>query len=231
VFKQDYEHACWLILFAALLDFFDGVIARLTHTESDFGLNFDSLSDLVAFGVSPAALMLSFLSQGDPKIVTPPCILYIICGALRLARFNVQARGQESRVFTGLPIPAAAGCMISAYLVFRGHTGLQTKVVPLLILALAILMVSKIPYPSFKVISLKNRKPFDYLVAVAVAGVLVHWFDSIEFVLLGAFCSYVGWGVVRAAPPLLKEWRSPGAKSVESPQLPSAQSAPRGASE
>ncbi|MCX7015947.1 MAG: CDP-diacylglycerol--serine O-phosphatidyltransferase [Candidatus Sumerlaeota bacterium] len=197
VFKQKYDQACWLILFAALLDVFDGMIARLTHTESDFGLNLDSLSDLVTFGVSPAALMLAFLREGNPKIVTPTCILYIICGALRLARYNVQAKGEESYAFSGLPIPAAAGSVISTYLFFSDNN-LRTHIIPFLILALAILMVSTIPYPSLKSLRLKHRKPFFYLVVIAVGAVFVHWaFDSIELVLMAMFYAYVLWGATR----------------------------------
>ncbi len=202
VFQQRLEPACWLILAAGVLDVFDGLVARLTHTESQFGLNYDSLSDLVTFGVSPAVLMMRFLSHGDAHLIYPyisiSSILYMICGALRLARFGVQARGEESKSFTGLPIPAAAGTVISAFLVFQYYEGALLRVLPALMVLLGLLMVSRIPYPSLKSVHLKNRKPFAVLVVIVLFVVILSLLDDyIPQLLLGLFCFYICWGFVR----------------------------------
>ncbi|OPZ21045.1 MAG: CDP-alcohol phosphatidyltransferase [candidate division BRC1 bacterium ADurb.BinA364] len=225
--RQQLEKACWLILFSAVLDLFDGLIARLTHTESKFGLHYDSLSDLVAFGVAPSILMLSFLGHDDPqKITTLACSLYIVCGALRLARFNVQALGQESKTFTGLPIPAAAGALVTFYLAFREWDALL-KLCPLYIIALSILMVSEIPYPSLKAQSLKNRKPFDFLVIVAVCAIFLIWVDPKGFAIWCGFFGYVAWSACAHGVRHAKAgWAALRARRHKPTDAESAESAP-----
>jgi len=212
VFQGRLETACWLILAAGVLDVFDGMIARLTHTESQFGLNYDSLSDVVTFGVSPAALILFFLSGGNPLAIHPtisgPAILYTICGALRLARFNVQARGEESKSFTGLPIPAAAATAISAFLVLREYEGWALNLLPVLMVVLAFLMVSKVPYPSLKAIQLKDRKPFEFLIVIVAVIVVLNWIDSLPLTLLGLFLLYIAWGFFRMLPAKMRQMRA-----------------------
>ena len=115
-----YELSCWLILASAILDMLDGWVARMTHTESSFGVQYDSLADLVAFGVAPAILIYTRISEIDnplvAEVITP---VFAICGALRLARFNVQKSTTEKLSFTGLPIPAAAGTVVSGFLFFQ----------------------------------------------------------------------------------------------------------------
>lgn len=201
IFQGRPETACWLILSAGVLDVFDGMIARLTHTESQFGLHYDSLSDVVTFGVAPAALMIHFLSGGDPNLIHPtisgPAILYAICGALRLARFNVQAHGEESKYFTGLPIPGAAATAIAAYLVFKDYDGWALHLMPVLMVALGFLMVSKVPYPSLKSIRLKNRTPFEFLVIIVLVVVIINLIDSLPLTLLGGAFIYIIYGLIR----------------------------------
>jgi CDP-diacylglycerol--serine O-phosphatidyltransferase len=194
--------ACWLIVFAAVLDTFDGMIARLTHTESEFGLNYDSLSDLVVFGVAPAALFLSATTVGGGKASAPTtafCMLYIICAALRLARFNVQAAGHESKNFSGLPVPGAAGAAISVYWVSK-EIEFLVQFLPLFGFVLAFLMVSNISYPSLKSIQLKDRKPFDFLAIFVVLAVLIYsQLSRLEFLLFIGFWGYIAWGLLRFA--------------------------------
>lgn len=204
--------ACWLILLSAILDSLDGKIARLTHSESPFGINYDSLSDLVAFGVAPAALMFSVLSdEGSVKIASGVTTLYTICGALRLARFNVQRTREEKKFFTGLPIPGAAGTAVAAFLVYHRLdpiSNVPARVLPFLIVVLSCLMVSKIPYPILKNIELERRQPFDYLVSIIVVLciVLALW-QFLDFLLLFSFVAYVSFGVGRSVYGLLRHRR------------------------
>lgn len=192
------KDACWLILLASLLDVLDGKIARLTHTQSAFGMHFDSLSDNIAFGVAPAILMYSLLSQTSKRIAICVCVLYAICGTLRLARFNVQAMKEEKKSFTGLPIPAAAGVLVSAFIVF--HDSEYTwifKALPILIVAIAYLMVSKVNYPSFKNLELEKRKEFEYLFTIVLVICLMVLLKNYkEYFLLVGFLGYAVYGFI-----------------------------------
>ena len=107
--KGDYQLAAWFILISAVFDALDGKVARLTGTTSRFGVEYDSLVDLVSFGVAPGLLMYSWALQPFGKFGWLAAFLYVVCGALRLARFNIQVNTVESRRFVGLPVPAAAG--------------------------------------------------------------------------------------------------------------------------
>jgi CDP-diacylglycerol--serine O-phosphatidyltransferase len=203
VFENEPRQACWLILLSAILDSLDGKIARLTHSESPFGINYDSLSDLVAFGVAPAALMFNVLSdEGGVKIASGVTTLYTICGALRLARFNVQRTREEKKAFTGLPIPAAAGTAVAAFLVYHRLdpiSNVPAKVLPFLIVVLSCLMVSKVPYPSLKNVDVEHRQPFDYLVSIIVAlCIILALWQFLDWLLLLGFVAYVTYGLGRA---------------------------------
>lgn len=217
------NEACWLILLSAILDGLDGKIARLTRSESAFGVNYDSLSDLVAFGVAPAALIFNILSdEGSMKVASGVTTLYTICGALRLARFNVQHTREEKKAFTGLPIPAAAGTVVAAFLVYTRFdpvSEVPAKVLPFLMVILSCLMVSKIPYPSLKSMDIERRKPFDYLVSIilllCITLALWHYRDCL---LLLGFMSYVGYGVGRASYVLVRHPHREGAERATEPE-------------
>ncbi|MCL5270862.1 MAG: CDP-diacylglycerol--serine O-phosphatidyltransferase [bacterium] len=201
VFGGDPKQACWLIAIAAILDVFDGAIARLTRTASAFGMNFDSLADLVAFGVAPALLTYDFLSETSPGIATGVCGLYAICGALRLARFNVQAMREERKTFLGLPIPGAALAVMALAWIFANERTITTwipyrAIAPPFIVVIAYLMVSKVPYKGFKSIPLAGRQPFEILVTMIVIAfllfILKHYLD---LVLAAVSWSYILVGV------------------------------------
>jgi len=163
----NYSLAAWFILISAIFDALDGKVARLTGTTSRFGVEYDSLADLVAFGVAPGLLMYAWALKPFGKLGWLAAFLYVVCGALRLARFNVQVDTVESKRFVGLPIPAAAWMVSSCVLIFfhLGGTGTIRKVsVLLLIYVLAYLMVSNIRYYSFKDPELVRRQPFGILV-------------------------------------------------------------------
>lgn len=172
----DYNLAAWFILISAVFDALDGKIARMTGTTSRFGVEYDSLVDLVSFGVAPGLLMYSWALQSFGKFGWLAAFLYVVCGALRLARFNVQVDTVESRRFVGLPIPAAAGMVASCVLVFYqlGGSGEIKKVsVLLLIYLLAYLMVSNHSYHSFKDPELVKRQPFSFLVLAIIFAIVV----------------------------------------------------------
>ncbi len=172
----DYNLAAWLILISAVFDALDGKVARMTGTTSRFGVEYDSLVDLVSFGVAPGLLMYSWALQSFGKFGWMAAFIYVVCGALRLARFNVQVDTVESRRFVGLPIPAAAGMVASCVLLFYhlGGTGSIKKVsVLLLIYVLAYLMVSNHSFNSFKDPGLVKRQPFSFLVLAIVFIIVI----------------------------------------------------------
>jgi CDP-diacylglycerol--serine O-phosphatidyltransferase len=200
---SDYEThryilSCWLILAAAVLDLMDGLVARLTHSESLFGAQLDSLADVVAFGVAPAVLIYTRMSNMENQhIAESTAIFFAICGALRLARFNVQKTKVEKKSFTGLPIPAGAGVVVSSFLFFqRIDPDWDKKFVlsflPLMMIILAFLMVSTISYPSFKQLKLERRKQFDVLpIILLVVAILVILKEHLEAIVFFGFVIYV----------------------------------------
>ena len=172
----DYQIAAWFILIAAVFDVLDGKVARLTGTTSQFGVEYDSLADLVAFGVAPGLLMYAWALTGFGKLGWLAGFLYVVCGALRLARFNVQVNTVESKRFVGLPIPAAAGMVASCVLIFYrlGGEGTIKKIsIVVLISVLAGLMVSNVRYFSLKDPELFKRKPFGFLVLAIIMIILI----------------------------------------------------------
>ena len=172
-FAGHYELAAVMILVAHAFDGLDGRIARLTRTASRFGVEYDSLSDLVAFGVAPGILVYKWALEPWGTWGWLAASLYVTCGALRLARFNVQVESVEKRAFVGLPIPAAADMVVATVLLyyFFGGEGATHKniILLLLIYSLSALMVSEVPYYSFKDIHWQSRQPFWLLIAIIVA--------------------------------------------------------------
>jgi CDP-diacylglycerol---serine O-phosphatidyltransferase len=172
-----YEMAAGMILVAHLFDGLDGRIARLTRTTSRFGIEYDSLADVIAFGVAPGILVYEWALKPWGTWGWLAASLYVACGALRLARFNVQVDFVEKRAFVGLPIPAAADMVASTVLLyyFFGGEGATHKHVILLLLiyALALFMVSSLPFYSFKDIDWQRRQPFSLLIFLVVGITLL----------------------------------------------------------
>lgn len=165
------------IVIAHLCDGLDGRIARLTNTTSQFGVEYDSLADLVAFGVAPGILAYRWALEPWGAWGWLAVSLFVACGALRLARFNVQSSYAEKRTFVGLPIPAAADMIAATVLLyyFFGGQGATNKhlVLLLLVYALALLMVSNVRYYSFKDVDLRARLPFYAVVGMIVLVMFV----------------------------------------------------------
>ncbi len=168
--RVDFQTAAIFIFVAQIFDVLDGRVARVTRTTSRFGVEYDSMSDLVAFGVAPGILVYHWALQPWGSWGWLAASLYVTCGALRLARFNVQYDNVEKRHFIGLPIPAAADVIAATVLLyfFLGGEGAANKRVILLLTTytLAALMVSGIRYFSFKETELYRRQPFWMLIFV-----------------------------------------------------------------
>jgi len=197
--RGDFFAAAVAILIANVFDILDGRVARLTNTTSRFGIEYDSLSDLIAFGVAPGILVYRWALEPWGSWGWLAASLYVTCGALRLARFNVQYETAEKRHFLGLPIPAAAEVIASAVLLYYyfGGKGVTHKhaLVLLVTYALAGLMVSNIKYFSFKETELYRRQPFWMLVAVII--VLKLLVAEPQIMLCGGFSLYALSGPVR----------------------------------
>jgi CDP-diacylglycerol--serine O-phosphatidyltransferase len=174
--KGMYEIAAWTILIAMVLDGLDGRIARMTRTTSKFGGEYDSLADLVAFGVAPAILSYHWALMSFGKWGWLASFLFVTCGALRLARFNVQTAIIDSRVFNGLAIPAGAAVIATAVLLYFKLGGEGQSNHPAVLIGTfvtALLMVSSIKYYSFKDLNFFARKPFMSFVLILLILVVV----------------------------------------------------------
>ncbi len=178
-----FEQACWLIVLAGFFDALDGMMARLTNGESLFGVELDSLSDIVSFGVAPAYLVYSFGLKQFGMLGLVVSSLPAICGAVRLARFNIQFEGIKKEYFLGLPIPVQAFCIValilnveSAEWFSRFSPSNQTVLMPIVVV-LSGLMISNIkfdalPRPTAAFIRANRGKTAAYLVGLALVVVL-----------------------------------------------------------
>jgi CDP-diacylglycerol--serine O-phosphatidyltransferase len=166
----DFGKAAIAIIISAVLDGLDGKVARLTGTSSKFGVEYDSLADLVAFGLAPGILIFTWALRPFGRYGWLAAFLYVVCGALRLARYNIQVTTLESKRFNGLPIPAAAVLVASTVLIFfsfgKGQEMAKHITVLVFVYLLAFLMISNIKYYSFKELNLSQRMPFRLLVAL-----------------------------------------------------------------
>ncbi len=172
----NYSTAAIWIFISAVCDGLDGKVARMTGTTSKFGVEFDSLADLVAFGVTPAFLMYAWALKPFGRLGWVAAFLFLVCAALRLARFNVQVDTVESKRFVGLPTPASA-CMVAATVMLFYHFNWPSSFKKLAILGLiyllAFLMVSNFRYHSFKDPAFIKRQPFGFLLLAVVLLIVV----------------------------------------------------------
>ncbi len=178
--RGDFSNAAVAIFIAMVLDGLDGRIARLTNTSSKFGVEFDSLADMVSFGVAPALVMFSWALGDLGKFGWSAAFIYVACAALRLARFNTQVGTADKNYFTGLASPAAAAIIASTVWVCN-DLGLVGSAVPMelavvvgaLTAIVGFLMIANFPYYSFKGIDLRRRVPFVVMIAVVLVFGLV----------------------------------------------------------
>lgn len=193
----NYLRAAWAILIAGIFDLLDGRVARLTRTRSDFGSEYDSLCDLASFGLAPAILAYTWTLNYFDKFGWGAAFLFFACGALRLARYNVQIADVEKKYFQGLPVPVAAYA-IASYVIFhiqwRGDVEVASYLLLFLIVGLGLLMVSKVRYRSLKSFNLKRKESFLVLVGMAVLLFIVASAPE-EMIFLLTLC-FVGSGLV-----------------------------------
>ena len=197
--------AALAIFFAIFFDMFDGRVARMTRTQSDFGVQLDSLADVISFGAAPALLVYKWALAPMGFLGLFLSFSFAACGALRLARFNVlAARGDKAshRFFTGLPIPLAAGALVSVVIAHYRHYGAPTDPtthVPIAIgvALLSFLMVSTVRYRTFKETRL-TPKSFATFGFLAAAGVVIGLATRASFVLLVYAGAYIVLGLVES---------------------------------
>jgi CDP-diacylglycerol--serine O-phosphatidyltransferase len=203
--------ALGFILLACIFDLFDGRVARMGGVESPFGREFDSLADLISFGVAPAFLVhrvvLKDVVEGHPEWGWFIASIYLLCGAFRLARFNCLAAMHtgNSKEFQGFPIPSAAGLVASLTLFMiwwdekEFATGKWKYCLPVLLLFLSWMMVSNVKYPSFKTLDLKATRTFTKtLIAILFLGsILIFREKLLVFLLPVFFTTYLLYGFIR----------------------------------
>ena len=193
-----FEAACMAILLSAVMDGLDGKVARLTNTASEFGVQYDSLSDLVAFGLAPAMLLWQWQLQSFNRVGIAAAFIYAACGALRLARFNVSTAAAGKRFFIGLPIPAG-GCTIVTFVFFAAlFPEVLQPVTPYVALLLALgvgtLMVSRVRYFSFKEYDFLRAHPVRTMLAFLLVLATVISFPRVMGFMLCA--EYIAGGLV-----------------------------------
>ena len=193
--RGELEKAAPLIGFAIIVDMLDGRVARMTGTSSEFGVEFDSLADIISFGVAPAIMAFQWGLQPLGRLGWAAGFVFVAGAAIRLARFNIQVATVDKKYFVGLPSPAAAA--VPAATIFFYPDGFQTAAAALPVLALVIvpglLMVSNIRFYSFKTVDLQSRRAYPVLalLALGLALVVAH-----EIMLLAISYAYLASGLV-----------------------------------
>ncbi|HUI65425.1 MAG TPA: CDP-diacylglycerol--serine O-phosphatidyltransferase [Bacteroidota bacterium] len=218
--RGDFVSASWFIILAAGFDALDGVMARITKSSSEFGVQIDSLSDVISFGAAPAFLVyqMSLAPLGGAGILLGS--LLMIFGGLRLARFNIQLSGFDKDHFVGLPIPASAITVASFTLNYYqpgiGLNATASLLLPYMVVALALLMVSKISYDTLPRVSRRaiQREPWKFLFAVLAVVVVVVTGGSAIFPLLVLF---IFLGILRWSILTIRRW-SAGESKFEDEQ-------------
>ncbi|MBI5849026.1 MAG: CDP-diacylglycerol--serine O-phosphatidyltransferase [Nitrospirae bacterium] len=219
--NDNFLYAAWAILLANIFDGLDGWIARMTNTTTRFGVELDSLSDLVAFGVAPSVMMYKWALMSYGRLGWAAAFLFVACGALRLARFNVQTGNPGSKAFKGMPIPGAASILSSVIIFYYVHwDGIPGKHVIYLLLTifLALLMVSTLRYHGIKEVDFKEKKPFWMLIVfVMILFVMLIHPSTAIFVFAMV---YLFWGIIENSILFIRRQRQkqeqpPGSTGVQ----------------
>ena len=204
----DFERASIAVFIAMVLDGLDGRVARLTNTQSEFGAEYDSLADMVSFGVAPALVMYEWALSDLGRYGWLAAFIYTVSAALRLARFNTQIGIADKRYFVGLASPAAAAVVVG-FVWIAGDFGFSAKQLDWLAWAVTVvsglLMVSNVRYYSFKTIDFKGKVPFFFLLVAVLIFVLVT-IDPPK-VLFMVFAGYALSGLVTTAWMLMRRRR------------------------
>jgi len=221
--RGEYETAAPFIGFAVVLDMLDGRIARLTGTTSEFGVEFDSMADIISFGMAPAILSFQWGLSALGRLGWAAGFLFVAAAAMRLARFNIQSgSGGDKRYFVGMPSPAAAA--IPAATVYAYPWGLYDyrEALPALVMVLvpAVLMVSTIRFRSFKTIDSRARRPYTVLIFVAAGIVLIATHPQAMLVVIAY--SYLASGFIGLALTRLRHRGAATAQAAVEAGQPSA---------
>jgi CDP-diacylglycerol--serine O-phosphatidyltransferase len=212
---QPYETSLLWILGAFIFDMLDGRVARLGGHESAFGREFDSLADVISFGIAPALLVFKIvLAELPARLGWMIGFVYLVCGAMRLARFNTLAiepqNPSRSKDFSGFPIPAAAGLVASVTLLLLKYyesdrvIGNFKYALAALLLFLSFMMFSQVSYPSFKTLDWRSQRPIPRLLLIVAALALI--VQTYQYSLAILFCGYLLYGFIR--PKLSRRIRS-----------------------
>lgn len=218
--ENQFTAAAWAIMASILMDVLDGRVARMTNTTSRFGVEFDSLSDLTSFGIAPAVLMYQLVLNGMGKPGIAIALMYVLAGALRLARFNVKAQdGEAGSSFLGLPIPAGAGMLASfvlSYELFLNGQQVTVKTIPIIMhrmpffynilpvfmIVISILMISTVPYAAFKKFKPSRPKSLQLITLLMVTILFIIAFPQNSIFIL--FLAYLLSGFVAY---IFRYWR------------------------
>jgi CDP-diacylglycerol---serine O-phosphatidyltransferase len=199
--QRDFVLAAWAVVAAAVFDMLDGRVARLAKATSQFGVEYDSLSDLISFGMAPGVMLYLWALEPFGRLGWLAAFLFVACGALRLARFNATAGMLPKNYFQGLPIPMAAG-MVATFVIFSGTLSWDVSddvAVLILTFGLSSLMVSTIRFPSFKELNWRSRASFGYLMIGVLSMILIAVKPEVTlFLLISAYVAVsLCWNVFR----------------------------------
>jgi len=217
VTDDDVYHSSLLLFYAFIFDLFDGRVARMTRTQSAFGVEFDSLADLISFGVAPAIIAYRWALEGVGFIGVAVCVLYVLGGAIRLARFNVLAHAPKKsekpgKYMLGLPIPMAAAFIVAFVVAARAMkdgqwpwltthglsvNGIGYPMLMVFMVVLAILMVSVVRFRSFKDLAINAFTISSVIAVIGVSAVLWIYYSP-AYILIGLLLMYVSVGFVEA---------------------------------
>jgi CDP-diacylglycerol---serine O-phosphatidyltransferase len=202
-FTGDFEWAAYAIFIAGVFDVLDGRVARLTRSTSKFGLEYDSIADVVSFGVAPAILAYVWQLQHMGRPGWASAFFFAACGALRLARFNTISEELPKSYFVGLPIPAAANTVAASYLAFRSlEMPHSDKIIFFMLFGLGLLMVSNIRYRSLKDFDVRHRRSFFLLVVMVITITSIAMKPEIALAIL--CIGYALYGPVRELYGLIR---------------------------
>ena len=194
VLNEDFYHAAWAIVVGMIFDGLDGRIARLTKTTSAFGMQYDSLADIITFGMAPAFLAYAWVLKPFGRLGWMAAFLFLLCAALRLARFNVTKPDIHGSYFIGLPSPAAAVVVASIVIAFEDWfaTRINPFIMVMVIYGLAFLMVSNIKYPAFKKLDFKKRVAFSRFLFVILFFYVLATIPRVALFILGITYTVIG---------------------------------------
>ncbi len=217
VFNDQHYVAAWAIVVALIFDVLDGRIARLTKTTSAFGAQYDSLADVISFGMAPAFLAYSWVMKPFDRVGWMAAFLFLLCAALRLARFNITKPDVKGDHFIGLPTPAAAAVLASLVIGFEDlfATRINPIVMVVVVYGLAFLMVSNVKYPAMKKLNFRKRVAFSRFLFVILFVYVLATIPRIALFVLSF--SYTVIGPISHLISSRKHEKSEGAENIHPP--------------